>query len=452
MSKNQKIVSYFKYDFPGSGIDIQNRFSIAIINDSDIDKSIDVSSPVFKGMASTDLGNLLIPFATSGENNYYYPKFDRIPDKTNPSGIHAIDIMPFRIYAEGSGFYSPIKNIKKSHSKYPYAESQKGFLAGSKPYSPDLVRHDYLVRGIAQRTPYIVAGWGYDLSDNPLPSGGIVGKFKGDKDKGYEVDPKDYIAAPLELRYDVNRGVWRSKRDMFLGKVISSSGNYYHTIEEQTCLSSGMTKKANGKRFELVREINNAAKVPSGTIVVVNEEFNDAKENKYSFILPQARQTFIAKITGQVNGGYTWVEQNPDGVDIPNGKYSALPLVSGSLRQAYAISGPNNPFITIFPSGTKVLMHQENDYFYFDKVNYFFPVLVEYTSGANGSLTTKAQFVYTVRSLDGQELGTNVPVVKPRPKGFMEYNNGYGSAFYNISGIIQLWDAGETPALSGCTL
>lgn len=76
-----------------------------------------------------------------------------------------------------------------------------------------------------------------------------------------------------------------------------------------------------------------------------------------------------------------------------------------------------------------------------------FPVQVEKTGGSNGTATTPASYTYTVRDLQGNTLGTAVPVTRPRPNGEMTYqagSSGYGLAFYASDGsTLILWDAGE---------
>ncbi len=75
-----------------------------------------------------------------------------------------------------------------------------------------------------------------------------------------------------------------------------------------------------------------------------------------------------------------------------------------------------------------------------------FPVRVEVDGGADGDGTTAASWTYTVTSLPGDELGTGVPVTRPRPNGSMvtyaSPGGGYGTAFYD-GGTLVLWDAGE---------
>lgn len=81
-----------------------------------------------------------------------------------------------------------------------------------------------------------------------------------------------------------------------------------------------------------------------------------------------------------------------------------------------------------------------------------FVVKVEKDGGTNGSATTAASYTYTVRSLDGETLGTAVPVALPRPNGMVTYqggSDGYGLAFYDGE-TLKLLDAGEVPETDTC--
>ena len=81
----------------------------------------------------------------------------------------------------------------------------------------------------------------------------------------------------------------------------------------------------------------------------------------------------------------------------------------------------------------------------------FFAVKVEMDGGINGTQSTAATYTYTVRHLEGDLLGTLIPMSKPRDPGSVTYQagaGGYGIAFYD-DGVLVLWDAGETKD-TGC--
>lgn len=78
-----------------------------------------------------------------------------------------------------------------------------------------------------------------------------------------------------------------------------------------------------------------------------------------------------------------------------------------------------------------------------------FPVKVTKTGGSDGTKTTAATWVYTVKDMNESVLGTNVNVARTRPNGKMAFGTTYGLAFYD-AGVLKLWDAGERPGTGSC--
>lgn len=86
------------------------------------------------------------------------------------------------------------------------------------------------------------------------------------------------------------------------------------------------------------------------------------------------------------------------------------------------------------------------------RVGILFAVIVSNAAGTNGTKTTKANYTYTVTALTGEQLGTAVPLARPRPNGQVTTLSGspaYGVAFYDGENL-RLWDAGEIPSTGGC--
>lgn len=77
------------------------------------------------------------------------------------------------------------------------------------------------------------------------------------------------------------------------------------------------------------------------------------------------------------------------------------------------------------------------------------PVLVETDGGSDGTKTTTASWTYTISSLDGISIATEVVLTKGRPKGTAVPGTGYGLIFYDGTSIV-LWDAGELYGTGGC--
>ena len=73
-------------------------------------------------------------------------------------------------------------------------------------------------RGVALTTPVILGGWGFDINDNPTPSG-PDGQFLSNINKR----PDQWKVGPLDTRWDNGRGVWTVKQnnpfDIVFGKL-----------------------------------------------------------------------------------------------------------------------------------------------------------------------------------------------------------------------------------------
>jgi len=83
-----------------------------------------------------------------------------------------------------------------------------------------------------------------------------------------------------------------------------------------------------------------------------------------------------------------------------------------------------------------------------------FPVRVTASAGAQGTATTRATFTYDVSDLEGNQLGTSIPVQHPRPFGIMEQpaSNSFGLAFRDEADDLRLWSVGEVPEAGACPL
>jgi hypothetical protein len=97
-------------------------------------------------------------------------------------------------------------NLYLSDNKDSYAD----VLSGDKSDRQSYNRTSHDIRGVGLRLPVMCVGWGYDTDGEPVPAGSGTGKFVGEKDHGYQVDPQEYIAAPLDVRYNKERHVWEA--------------------------------------------------------------------------------------------------------------------------------------------------------------------------------------------------------------------------------------------------
>ena len=116
-------------------------------------------------------------------------------------------------------------------------------------------QNDY--RFMALRGPLVVHGWGYDLQGKPVPnSAGASTSYTSMTDQfadGWLQDPSTWPVAPVDLRFDRQRGVWTTPPSFRMYKVTSS--------EE---IAAGATGNAT------VQNASDAANQGDGTIGINN--------------------------------------------------------------------------------------------------------------------------------------------------------------------------------------
>jgi hypothetical protein len=79
---------------------------------------------------------------------------------------------------------------------------------------------DHWYRGICLKGPVIVAGWGWDTDNNPVPNrggdGGVVKEFE----KDWLRKPQSWKCGPIDLRWDNRRKVWTAPVPIKLVRVL----------------------------------------------------------------------------------------------------------------------------------------------------------------------------------------------------------------------------------------
>ena len=89
------------------------------------------------------------------------------------------------------------------------------------------IRHQRDYRFMALKGPLMVHGWGYDLHGHPVPNdgadgGGIANTYTSCTDEfteGWLQDPLTWPVAPVDLKYDRERGVWTTDPGYRMYKV-----------------------------------------------------------------------------------------------------------------------------------------------------------------------------------------------------------------------------------------
>ncbi len=85
--------------------------------------------------------------------------------------------------------------------------------------------------------------------------------------------------------------------------------------------------------------------------------------------------------------------------------------------------------------------------------NQLFAVKVTISGGSAGSASSSCTYVYTVTTLSGRQLGTNLTPQRRRFANVAYTStpaNSIGAAYFDETGAIKLYDANELPAVEVC--
>ncbi|TXT66120.1 MAG: hypothetical protein BAJALOKI3v1_50120 [Promethearchaeota archaeon] len=199
------IVGYFNNVPSGTDNEFKiNRTYVSITDSFAVENNLaSVSDEFYQQSFSTNLSNLLMPFSTASGNSI--PTFSSSAGSESSSeSVVLSNLLPFEWVGHGGS--GTLLNLYT----YPSGGFYTGTTTGS-GYNNNMqqyMRNDD-IRSIGLRLPVIGIGWGYDTDDNPFPeSSSDSTKFIGDVDHGRLIDPKEYVAAPIDLRYDRDRNVW----------------------------------------------------------------------------------------------------------------------------------------------------------------------------------------------------------------------------------------------------
>jgi hypothetical protein len=191
----------------GSVFSRTSKISVTLKDtDNYYDKLRRMTDDEYKSAGGCDLSAIFLPFQSANASGGV-PGFNPFLPVQDPEWqeVDMFEILPFE-YASG------VTNQIKDRWSAPSGDGLNGLLSSdSFNVDPNQYREPGDVRGIGLRLPIMGVGWGYTLDDEPWPPGsgvGINAKFKGQKSDGKELDPSDYIAAPIDFRFDTERGVW----------------------------------------------------------------------------------------------------------------------------------------------------------------------------------------------------------------------------------------------------
>lgn len=191
------------------------RINLAFQDSNGFDRMVASPNPsYYQQMASADISNILFPFRAYKNNDSETSPMPGIASGLYPSWYslstttpNARTLMPFEFEPVMSGYIYDM-------SLHPSGDAMSDVVSNDE-YVGDIDRFRNIgdIRTIGLRLPAIGVGWGYDTNGSPVPAGSGTGLFKGEVSRGYMVDPKHYIAAPIELKYDAARGLWTASSD-----------------------------------------------------------------------------------------------------------------------------------------------------------------------------------------------------------------------------------------------
>jgi len=217
-----------------------NRYHIGLKTSVSYENTLaTASSGDFPKMAGCDLSTIFAPFQTAILASGGLPCFHANVTSsgsavvTSGSQINFYDLLPFRWVPQDTGYLYDRSQVPRGSG------DGLGHIISSNKYYGDINRYRNIsnIRSVGMRLPMMCVGWGYSLEGYCIPSGNTVNKFKGEHDHGYNVDPNDYVAAPMDLRYDKDRHVWttfggtvQESQRVVYARVLSNAlygGQYY---------------------------------------------------------------------------------------------------------------------------------------------------------------------------------------------------------------------------------
>ena len=310
-----------------------NKFSVSLLDSNSFYNTVSsMSDERYRYMASADLSSILFPYDTwrmhrssipSGLPTFYgdNASFDQgIIPPTQSDNAYRMNIYKLNPI-EWSRFLST--NSTKDRWSSPSGDSIND-LASWVSHRGDInqYRDMNIIRGIGIRLPMMGVGWGYTTDGLPCPSGiPPVGQvegthypkgtkfFKGGVTEGYNVDPQDYIAAPIELRFDRKRNTWGAPKGFWAR--IKDEGTWVKHTWSNPATTSGIAYS-----WEELFEY------PSGELRTDILSRGGSVNNQPLFVIPNSKVSI---------GTVVWVEPN-DGIPQHFAKVGGLPSAAGRFK------------------------------------------------------------------------------------------------------------------------
>lgn len=214
----------------------QNKAVVTLKSEPSFNETIrSIPSGGYPSVAGTDLTSIFFPYVARSSGlaktmpgfTYHLPTSGDLSRKIGT----LYDLMPYY-------FLDSEDDYIYDQSLFPSGDSIKGNVSGSGYIGdPNIYRAVDDQRSVGLRLPAMAVGWGYTTWGDPFPSGAIVGTghsaeylFKSSETSGvrygYQVNPDDYIAAPIDLRYDPKNHVWTAPKGFWAEVTSEGSGIY----------------------------------------------------------------------------------------------------------------------------------------------------------------------------------------------------------------------------------
>lgn len=311
-----KIIAIFNKSQDISAYNRANKAKVMFKSSESFERMLEETpSGIYKSTAGSDVSNIFYPFETFyGSGNKlpgFHPNASGVwtPSGNNSSVVVNINnLLPFRYDATQSGYLYYLPEVHTS------GDAMRGMVSAERYYgNPENYRDISNIRSIGLRMPMVAVGWGYTTDGVPVPNqSGLLGsenpslieyieqRFKGGFTNGYEVNPDDYVAAPIDLRYDPQKHVWTGPKG-FWAEITGSSGVYVtgngisigdgsgiitaYSWKEQVMGDVGILATPTRYRYGTYTkypafEVNNVSTVASGTKVFLQVK---EREDRYSF-------------------------------------------------------------------------------------------------------------------------------------------------------------------------
>lgn len=322
-----------------SALERANKISVSIKDVDSYNHQLNhMTSGEYKNTAGCDLSAIFMPFQTKVGPSGGMPGFNSVLPSggKNYSQANFFNLLPFE-WSSGN------LNVIKDRWHSPSGDSLSHLVSAEKLYiDTNQYRDTNDIRSIGLRLPAIGVGWGFTKNGIPWPSGSApAGQqagvhypsgakfFKGGKLDGYELDPSDYVAAPIDLRYDEEKHVWsafsskgmwaRLSSSTWVSRPGGTSGLAWSWTEVVAGESGVFNDKINGKFGDVNNPTNNTNNL--GPAYEVNEVYNidagnvvwiEYEENKkywvFSWHLPKSTSRFqVLQVLDNVGTiGYDW--------------------------------------------------------------------------------------------------------------------------------------------------